>query len=53
MSLETTLVGRYGWSLHQIDQTDMESLLEFVLYQGRGAAGGQGRTAYADQVDWL
>jgi hypothetical protein len=58
------LIKRYGWSLYEIDNTDIESLLPFVL-QARESGRTAGRTpsgrmpsaptdrAFCDQVSWL
>jgi len=47
----------FHWSLREIDQTDIESLIPFVFRypQWKEARfGGNGhKRAYADQVDWL
>lgn len=40
----------FGWDLHAIDETDIESLLMFV-FQFSGGVGPQ--QVYCDQVDWL
>jgi hypothetical protein len=51
-------VDAFNWSLHEIDITDIESLIPFVFgyphwkSQKKPAAGGR-RTLHADQVDWL
>ena len=39
-----------GWSLRDIDETDIESLIPFVF---RMAGTGTIDKAYCDQVDWL
>jgi hypothetical protein len=56
------VVERFGWTLTQIDETDMERMLEFVLYfmywkkktTPKRASGNQPleNGAYADQIDW-
>lgn len=46
---------RFGWSLRDIDETDIESLLPFVFRvtgKNREKPAGPGRV-YADQVSWL
>jgi hypothetical protein len=50
VGLEIALVKAFGWDLHAIDETDIESLLLFV-FQLNGRAGPTG--TYCDQVDWL
>jgi hypothetical protein len=52
LELEQALVQRYGWSLRELDLTDIESLLPFVFYQGRTAAAPK-KITYCDQVDFL
>jgi hypothetical protein len=52
-------VDRFGWSLHEIDWTDIESLIPFVFRypdwkaRQKGANGRHAARVYADQVDWL
>jgi len=47
------LVRTFGWSLHDIDETDVESLLTFVSgLTGKKPAFARKR-GYCDQVDWL
>jgi len=47
----------FHWSLHEIDLTDIESLIPFVFHyphwksQNKPANGR--RTLHADEVDWL
>jgi hypothetical protein len=50
IDLEISLVKAFNWSLHDIDETDIESLLPFVF---RMTGTGQNNRVYADQVDWL
>jgi hypothetical protein len=51
-------VEAFHWSLHEIDVTDIESLIPFVFHYPQWksrkipAAGGE-REVYADEVDWL
>lgn len=50
------LVDAFRWSLHEIDQTDIESLIPFIARYPAWKAGSADRTKkqiYADQVDWL
>lgn len=44
----------FGWSLVDIDNTDIETLLPFIwrLTAVQGSAAAQ-RVVYADEVDWL
>jgi hypothetical protein len=53
LELEWSLVERFGWSLHEIDQTDIGSLIPFVLYTSRRKAGGGAAGSYCDEVSWL
>lgn len=51
LEIERILAERLGWSLHEMDLTDIESLIPFVFH----LAGSKQKTkqVYADQVDWL
>jgi hypothetical protein len=56
--MEISLVKTFGWSLHDIDETDIESLLPFIHQYTAGgtpraAAGSQPGRVYADQASWL
>jgi len=57
--LECALVELTGWSLVDIDETDIESLIPFMFrYPGwklahTSGTGMQQRQLYADDVDWL
>jgi len=49
-------VERFGWSLHEIDQTSIETLLPFALdaaRRGRKKTIMSAEHVYCDQVDWL
>ena len=46
------VVERYGWSLYEIDLTDIESLIPFVFRTVSGSRKKQTET-YCDQVNWL
>ena len=50
VDLEISMVKAFGWDLHAIDETAIESLLPFVHRFGRN---NEQKKAYADQVDWL
>lgn len=39
------------WSLHDIDRTDIESLIPFVFHLA--GTHQQTETRFCDQVDWL
>jgi len=43
-------VKAFGWSLHEIDETDIETLLPFI---NRLTEAQRPKTVYADEVDWL
>jgi len=52
--LEITLVKSFGWSLQEIDATDMESLFPFVSrFAGTASKVPEKKLAYIDQVDWI
>lgn len=52
------MVKAFGWSLRDLDETDIETLLPFV-YRFTATEGASGsnparpRRVYVDQVDWL
>jgi len=50
------MVHLFGWSLREIDESDIESLIPFVMeyprWKARQKAGG-GRQLYADEASWL
>ncbi len=50
IDMEISLVKALGWSLRDIDETDIESLIPFVFRLTGTSEGGR---AYCDQVDWL
>jgi hypothetical protein len=54
--MKIRLVERWGWSLRDIDETDIESLLPFI-FRFAEANGGLAKDAsprvYCDQVAWL
>ena len=61
--MEIGLVRAFHWSLYDLDRTDIESLLPFVVRLGSqagpgpagrpGRKGGGGRRAFCDEVGWL
>jgi hypothetical protein len=51
--LEIALVKALGWSLRDIDETDVGSLLPFINRLGKAGKERPNKTVYADQVDWL
>ncbi len=49
LDLEVTLVQRLGWSLRDLDETDVASVMMFLgRLQGRSAP----RPVYCDEIDW-
>jgi len=50
-------VDRTGWSLVDIDNTDIESLIPFMFrypsWKGENKTKATRRKAYADEVSWL
>ena len=52
INVEFSLVKAFGWSLADIDQTSIESLIPFVLQVSSGGSSDAGRK-YCDEVDWL
>jgi len=44
------MVQAFGWDLHAIDETAIESLLPFIHRLGQKNKPAE---AFADQVDWL
>jgi hypothetical protein len=59
--LKCSLVNAFSWSLRDIDQTDIESLIPFVFHYpkwreknfNKNGKPKQRTLAYADEVDWL
>ena len=47
----------FHWSLHDIDETDIESLIpffmEFPRWKAQQKAGGGRQEIYADDATWL
>lgn len=52
IDLEIALVRAFGWSLRDIDETFIDSLLPFVRRLTQETENEQ-RLAFADEVDWL
>jgi len=51
--LEISLIKTFGWSLWDIDETDSESLLDFVsLFAGTNEQSQVKKIVYCDQVNW-
>ena len=57
LDLECRMVDLFGWSLNEIDETDINSLMPFLFYyphwKGANKERGQGRRIFADQAGWL
>lgn len=54
VDMEISLVKAFTWSLKDIDETDIESLIPFMLRFSGGDGGGVSpNVVYCDQVDWL
>lgn len=57
MALECSLVSACGWSLNDIDDTDIESLIPFAFeypkWMSERSSGEGRRKVYADQASFL
>jgi hypothetical protein len=56
IDLEIALVKQFGWSLRDIDETDIESLLPFIFRLNSSelnAPAGSPKRLYCDQVGFL
>jgi hypothetical protein len=57
VDLEIALAKAFGWSLWEIDETDVESLVGFINRftdtQGKTIQASGPRKTFCDQVDWL
>jgi len=53
VDLEIALVKQFGWSLRDIDETDIESLLPFVFRLAGHKNGSNSQLKFCDQVDFL
>ena len=51
--MDRMLVKQFGWSLYDIDRTDMENLLLFLQHYGDEQKVEKERAAYCDEVDFL
>jgi hypothetical protein len=52
------LVEKWHWALYDIDNTEIESLLEFIGHYARwkareGTPASPARSAYANDMNWL
>ena len=54
VDVEITLAETFHWSLYEIDQTDIHSLIPFFFrYARQKRRGAQAKQTYCDQVSWL
>lgn len=53
IDMEISLAKAFGWSLFEIDRTNIESLLPFIARFGKLNDEGNENKAFADEVDWL
>lgn len=55
IDLEVAMVRAFGWSLRDIDETDIGSLIPFIgrLTKTVNETGSGSRKVYADEVGWL
>jgi hypothetical protein len=53
IDIEISLVKAFSWSLRDIDETDVESLMPFIHRLGRKKEAPGARKAYVDEVGWL
>ncbi len=54
--LEISLVKAFGWSLEDIDETDIDSLIPFLMRFNESEGGERPiktKKVYVDQVSWL
>jgi len=56
--MECSILDRFPWSLRELDETDIESLIPFVFrfpeWKAEQRGGGKREEQlYADQADWL
>ena len=51
--MEIALVKSFHWSLRDIDETDIESLLPFIFRMNAEAGSGEPKEVYCDEVSWL
>jgi len=56
LEIEFSIVEMFRWSLHDIDETDIESLIPFVMeypaWKAKQKAEGGSHEVYVDDVDW-
>lgn len=57
IEFEVMLVDTFGWSLREIDETDIESLIPFAFeypkIKAKKGVSEKRNRMFADQVDWL
>jgi transketolase N-terminal domain/subunit len=54
IDLEILLAKNFGWSLYEIDNTDVESLIDFInRISATGGKPNLSKQAFCDEVDWL
>lgn len=50
--MEIALVKGFNWNLHDIDETDIESLFPFISRLGQGSSSeAESELVYCDQVE--
>lgn len=54
LDIEIALARNFHWSLRDIDETDVDSLLPFVARLGQPAESKlKTKRVFCDEVDWL
>ncbi|MGA2488780.1 MAG: hypothetical protein ABSF99_01140 [Anaerolineales bacterium] len=53
LEMERILAESLHWSLYEMDRTDIESLIPFILHLAKKGKKTSAKKVYADQVDWL
>ena len=51
--IKVTLAKNLGWSLYDIDRTDIRSLLQFMNRLSGKTGSGTVEKVFVDQVNWL
>jgi hypothetical protein len=52
LEMERILIEKLGWSLYEMDMTDIESLIPFIQHLSGGSKTPE-REVFVDQVDWI